>query len=344
MEMQEMLQCLSPSSLTNLSVLDQRQSARLQWQHGIESIDEANNLSSDCSLISAPVLLLNPRRDPEYPLHEFTNGGFPAARACSATSSFKYKKERIGLKKRKTGKSPMLDFDDDDDDDEAGILYKRRRKAADQGSLENSTEITEAPPAPPKQDFIHVRARRGQATDSHSLAERVRRERISERMKYLQELVPGCDKITGKAGMLDEIINYVQSLQRQVEFLSMKLATANPWVDFDIDSVFPKEMNYACCNPNINIHTVGVSSHEMVDPYGLHMNNPMHQMAAYCGLNINMNVSDLELALRRSLCSPVPVPDAFFAESFEVDNSSWEANSESICGNGLPAANLKMEM
>ena len=45
----------------------------------------------------------------------------------------------------------------------------------------------------------------------------VRRERISERMRYLQELVPGCDKVTGKAGMLDEIINYVQSLQKQVE-------------------------------------------------------------------------------------------------------------------------------
>ncbi|VAI48492.1 unnamed protein product [Triticum turgidum subsp. durum] len=46
---------------------------------------------------------------------------------------------------------------------------------------------------------------------------KVRRERISERMRYLQELVPGCDKVTGKAGMLDEIINYVQSLQKQVE-------------------------------------------------------------------------------------------------------------------------------
>lgn len=45
----------------------------------------------------------------------------------------------------------------------------------------------------------------------------VRRERISERMRYLQELVPGCSKVTGKAGMLDEIINYVQSLQKQVE-------------------------------------------------------------------------------------------------------------------------------
>ncbi|XP_042000972.1 transcription factor bHLH137-like [Salvia splendens] len=84
--------------------------------------------------------------------------------------------------------------------------------------------------------YIHVRARRGQATDSHSLAERVRRERISERMKLLQALVPGCDKVTGKAPMLDEIINYVQSLQNQVEFLSMKLASVNPtFYDFGMD-------------------------------------------------------------------------------------------------------------
>ncbi|GAB4860365.1 hypothetical protein Ancab_035523 [Ancistrocladus abbreviatus] len=76
--------------------------------------------------------------------------------------------------------------------------------------------------------YVHVRARRGQATDSHSLAERVRREKISERMKMLQALVPGCDKVTGKALMLDEIINYVRSLQNQVEFLSMKLASLNP--------------------------------------------------------------------------------------------------------------------
>ncbi|XP_051148297.1 transcription factor BHLH094-like isoform X2 [Andrographis paniculata] len=79
----------------------------------------------------------------------------------------------------------------------------------------------------PKQDFIHVRARRGQATDSHSLAERARREKISERMKILQDLVPGCNKVIGKALVLDEIINYIQSLQHQVEFLSMKLEAVN---------------------------------------------------------------------------------------------------------------------
>ncbi|CAA2960781.1 Hypothetical predicted protein [Olea europaea subsp. europaea] len=36
--------------------------------------------------------------------------------------------------------------------------------------------------------------------------------------------------------MLDEIINYVQSLQKQVEFLSMKLASVNPmFYDFGMD-------------------------------------------------------------------------------------------------------------
>ncbi|KAF8390320.1 hypothetical protein HHK36_024845 [Tetracentron sinense] len=94
-----------------------------------------------------------------------------------------------------------------------------------------SAEKSIQPSEPPKQDFIHVRARRGQATDSHSLAERARREKISERMKILQDLVPGCNKIIGKALVLDEIINYIQSLQRQVEFLSMKLEAVNSRMD-----------------------------------------------------------------------------------------------------------------
>lgn len=100
---------------------------------------------------------------------------------------------------------------------------KCKKQKEDKKATDNTKE------EPPK-GYIHVRARRGQATDSHSLAERVRREKISERMKVLQALVPGCDKVTGKALMLDEIINYVQSLQNQVEFLSLKLASLDPMV------------------------------------------------------------------------------------------------------------------
>ncbi|KAJ1685674.1 hypothetical protein LUZ63_017064 [Rhynchospora breviuscula] len=111
---------------------------------------------------------------------------------------------------------------------------------------ESDSDNANAKPVEPPKDYIHVRARRGQATDSHSLAERVRREKISERMKLLQDLVPGCNKVTGKAVMLDEIINYVQSLQRQVEFLSMKLATVNTSSDVNMDNLLQKDMPQAC--------------------------------------------------------------------------------------------------
>lgn len=87
-----------------------------------------------------------------------------------------------------------------------------------------------------KLPYVHVRARRGQATDSHSLAERARREKINARMKLLQELVPGCNKISGTASVLDEIINHVQSLQHQVEFLSMRLAAVTPGIDINLDA------------------------------------------------------------------------------------------------------------
>ncbi|KAJ6797691.1 transcription factor UNE12-like [Iris pallida] len=72
-------------------------------------------------------------------------------------------------------------------------------------------------PPPPRP---RVRARRGQATDPHSIAERLRRERIAERIRALQELVPNTNK-TDRAAMLDEIVDYVKFLRLQVKVLSM---------------------------------------------------------------------------------------------------------------------------
>ncbi|CAD6242771.1 unnamed protein product [Miscanthus lutarioriparius] len=147
-----------------------------------------------------------------------------------------------------------------------------------------------------KTDYIHVRARRGQATDSHSLAERVRRERISERMRYLQELVPGCSKVTGKAGMLDEIINYVQSLQKQVEFLSMKIAASNPVVSFDIvEDLFGRQLKQAC-SPAAALPAMALPAGQL-EPSGLQM-SPMQQVhpsaaAGSTGFGLDMVVNNL---------------------------------------------------
>ncbi|CAO2818838.1 unnamed protein product [Amaranthus hypochondriacus] len=77
-------------------------------------------------------------------------------------------------------------------------------------------------PVAPYQPAVRprVRARRGQATDPHSIAERLRRERIAERIRALQELVPSVNK-TDRAAMLDEIVDYVKFLRLQVKVLSM---------------------------------------------------------------------------------------------------------------------------
>ncbi|CAA3026461.1 basic helix-loop-helix transcription factor [Olea europaea subsp. europaea] len=117
-----------------------------------------------------------------------------------------------------------------------------KRKAEANSRTGNKGAEEKCQPEPPK-DYIHVRARRGQATDSHSLAERARREKISERMKILQDLVPGCNKVSGKALVLDEIINYIQSLQRQVEFLSMKLEAVNTRLNPTIEGFPSKEVS-----------------------------------------------------------------------------------------------------
>uniref|UniRef100_A0A1J3G2B2 Transcription factor BEE 2 n=1 Tax=Noccaea caerulescens TaxID=107243 RepID=A0A1J3G2B2_NOCCA len=122
---------------------------------------------------------------------------------------------------------------------------KKKIKAEDEteSSMKGKSNMsnTETSSEIQKPDYIHVRARRGEATDRHSLAERARREKISKKMKCLQDIVPGCSKVTGKAGMLDEIINYVQSLQQQVEFLSMKLSVLNPELEFHINELSTKQ-------------------------------------------------------------------------------------------------------
>ncbi|KAM7528909.1 hypothetical protein LguiB_032319 [Lonicera macranthoides] len=67
---------------------------------------------------------------------------------------------------------------------------------------------------------LKIRAKRGCATHPRSIAERVRRTRISERMRKLQELVPNMDKQTNTSDMLDLAVDYIKDLQNQVKTLS----------------------------------------------------------------------------------------------------------------------------
>ncbi|XP_072971086.1 uncharacterized protein [Typha angustifolia] len=64
-----------------------------------------------------------------------------------------------------------------------------------------------------------TRADRGSATDPQSLYARKRRERINERLKVLQNLVPNGTKVDIST-MLEEAVQYVKFLQVQIKLLS----------------------------------------------------------------------------------------------------------------------------
>ncbi|PPD70959.1 hypothetical protein GOBAR_DD32155 [Gossypium barbadense] len=54
-----------------------------------------------------------------------------------------------------------------------------------------------------------------------------RRDRINEKMHALQELIPNCNKVD-KASMLDEAIDYLKTLQLQVQIMSMRAGLSVP--------------------------------------------------------------------------------------------------------------------
>ncbi|XP_013650622.2 transcription factor RSL3-like [Brassica napus] len=64
-----------------------------------------------------------------------------------------------------------------------------------------------------------TRATKGQATDPQSLYARKRREKINERLRTLQNLVPNGTKVDIST-MLEEAVNYVKFLQLQIKLLS----------------------------------------------------------------------------------------------------------------------------
>uniref|UniRef100_A0A5B6ZVW6 Putative transcription factor PIF7 isoform X2 n=1 Tax=Davidia involucrata TaxID=16924 RepID=A0A5B6ZVW6_DAVIN len=68
--------------------------------------------------------------------------------------------------------------------------------------------------------------RRSRAAAIHNQSERRRRDRINQKMKALQKLVPNASK-TDKASMLDEVIEYLKQLQAQVQMMSV--SRNMPW-------------------------------------------------------------------------------------------------------------------
>ncbi|CAA7397871.1 unnamed protein product [Spirodela intermedia] len=276
-----------------------------------------------------------PKNDDRHD-HELGAGGHQEENPSSGTTAGDPSSAGLLPKKRKRGNQEVvLEPEQTTGDAQRSVEAPKENhgnKMVDERK-NSSSEHGKDSAEPPKEDYVHVRARRGQATNSHSLAERVRREKISERMKFLQDLVPGCSKVTGKAVMLDEIINYVQSLQRQVEFLSMKLATVNPHLDFNIEGLFLKEI--------LQSHSVPMSSigfPPQIAPPQLH---PGQSSLVQPGIPRTGNPSD---ALRRAVNAQLAAVTTY-GESANQIPSAWaeELHNIQVGAQDFHGSHLKAE-
>ncbi|KAI6695465.1 hypothetical protein NL676_023175 [Syzygium grande] len=83
-----------------------------------------------------------------------------------------------------------------------------------------SEDVEEDPTHKKKQNPAQGTSKSSRAAEVHNLSERRRRDRINEKMRALQELIPNCNKVD-KASMLDEAIEYLKTLQLQVQMMSV---------------------------------------------------------------------------------------------------------------------------
>uniref|UniRef100_A0A7N0T119 BHLH domain-containing protein n=1 Tax=Kalanchoe fedtschenkoi TaxID=63787 RepID=A0A7N0T119_KALFE len=119
-------------------------------------------------------------------------------------------KSKRSVKLRKSKKA--ADVDEDKSDSSGGSLL---RQASTSNSSKDDTGADEGSTPPSGK----TRANRGSATDPQSLYARKRREKINERLRILQGLVPNGTKVDIST-MLDEAVHYVKFLQLQIKLLS----------------------------------------------------------------------------------------------------------------------------
>ncbi|KAJ6335271.1 hypothetical protein OIU78_011995 [Salix suchowensis] len=123
----------------------------------------------------------------------------------------------IKKKSRVTRNKNLPNISHDEEESNAGPDGQSSRSCSsedDNASQHSDSKVSEAFNSNGK-----TRATRGAATDPQSLYARKRRERINERLKILQNLVPNGTKVDIST-MLEDAVHYVKFLQLQIKLLS----------------------------------------------------------------------------------------------------------------------------
>uniref|UniRef100_A0A0D9WCJ0 BHLH domain-containing protein n=1 Tax=Leersia perrieri TaxID=77586 RepID=A0A0D9WCJ0_9ORYZ len=100
-------------------------------------------------------------------------------------------------------------------------------QSTDWSASQDELDLDDEPAAAHRRSSAARSSKRSRTAEVHNLSERRRRDRINEKMRALQELIPNCNKID-KASMLEEAIEYLKTLQLQVQMMSMGTGMCMP--------------------------------------------------------------------------------------------------------------------
>ncbi|WOK97057.1 transcription factor bHLH84-like [Canna indica] len=140
-----------------------------------------------------------------------------AASISDANESFQVAKRAKKAQPYKSSRKATKNCDVTEEEEEE--KKKKKTKNGNNGGQSSSNCFSEDDSNAAPNPGGKTRAGRGSATDPQSLYARRRRERINERLKILQNLVPNGTKVDIST-MLEEAVQYVKFLQLQIKLLS----------------------------------------------------------------------------------------------------------------------------
>ncbi|URD93377.1 hypothetical protein MUK42_36991 [Musa troglodytarum] len=183
---------------------------------GLRNVEKLSTLSSSNTFASTPIQRSNGVKDvrrasgaPSSTMKSLREAGLgeqptprknleaAAASMCSGNFAGAGMNQRKHGERRKEGGGEESEFNSEDLQDE-GVGIRR-----------------------------HSRTKRSRVAEVHNLSEKRRRNKINEKMRALQQLLPHCDKVD-KVSVLDEAIEYLKTLQLQVQMMSMRSRLCMP--------------------------------------------------------------------------------------------------------------------